>query len=44
MYLFQKNLLVEAIMDNCFYLNQVYVFKKIILCGRKTQNPLYSLS
>ena len=28
MYLFQKNLLVKAIMNNCFSHNPVYVFKK----------------
>ena len=31
-------------MDNCFSRNPVYVFKKTIQCGRKTQNSLYSLS
>ena len=31
-------------MGNCFSRNPVYVFKKTIQCGRKTQNSLYSLS
>ena len=38
MYLFQENLLVKAIMDTCFSLNPVYVFKKRRFCAARKLN------